>query len=160
MDGVAVADVPVTAAGGEGDFRRIRLDETCAVARNVIIARRERNWSQYTLAERAGVSRMSVYRLERGETRTRYSTLRLLASVLDVDVSDLLRAPVRGEAEAEETWRLVVGQVEDLLLNADLYAYATAALRCLKTELEGGVYATVSRRSGSDSDADGWKEAT
>ncbi|MXY92051.1 MAG: helix-turn-helix transcriptional regulator [Caldilineaceae bacterium SB0664_bin_27] len=46
--------------------------------------------SQDALARAAGIRRVTLVRLERGEQTPRYKTLRAIARALEVDVSDLL----------------------------------------------------------------------
>jgi transcriptional regulator with XRE-family HTH domain len=46
--------------------------------------------SQAELAERAGVSRVAITRLERGDVDARFATIRKLAEALGVEPSDLM----------------------------------------------------------------------
>ena len=49
--------------------------------------------SQYALARAAGIDRVTLVRLEKGEQTPRYKTLGAIAKALKVDVSDLLVEP-------------------------------------------------------------------
>jgi transcriptional regulator with XRE-family HTH domain len=61
--------------------------------------RLQKGWDQGDLARRAGVSRTTLYSLERGGTRSpRATTLARLAKALDVTVEDLLPAVVSPDA--------------------------------------------------------------
>lgn len=51
--------------------------------------RRQRQWTQTELAERALVSLRTIVRIEAGETRPNRSTLRLIAQALDTTEYDL-----------------------------------------------------------------------
>jgi transcriptional regulator with XRE-family HTH domain len=53
--------------------------------------RRLRAMSQEELAEQSGVGRATISRIERGETGAHGRTLRRLAAVLGVDVSELVK---------------------------------------------------------------------
>jgi transcriptional regulator with XRE-family HTH domain len=53
--------------------------------------RRLRALSQQELADTAGVGRNTISRIERGETGAHGRTLRRLAEVLGVDVSELVK---------------------------------------------------------------------
>lgn len=53
--------------------------------------RRLRALSQQELADESGVGRATISRVERGESGAHGRTLRRLAGVLDVDVSELVR---------------------------------------------------------------------
>ena len=46
--------------------------------------------SQEDLAERSGVSRVSISKLEQGQVQARFVTTRKLASALDVDPDELV----------------------------------------------------------------------
>lgn len=65
-----------------------------AVRRNLLHLRRERGLSQAALAERAGLARTAIGRIERGQAGPRGTTLSRLAEALEVPLSDLL-VPVR-----------------------------------------------------------------
>jgi transcriptional regulator with XRE-family HTH domain len=58
--------------------------------RNLHLARKRRGMSQTTLAERAGLSRDAIYKLEMGRRSARLGTLFALADALGIDPSDLL----------------------------------------------------------------------
>ena len=58
--------------------------------RNLCLARKRRGMSQTTLAERAGLSRDSIYKLEMGLRSARLGTLFALADALGIDPCDLL----------------------------------------------------------------------
>ena len=53
--------------------------------------RRLRAMSQQELADAAGVGRNTISRIERGETGAHGRTLRRVASVLNVDVAELVK---------------------------------------------------------------------
>ena len=58
--------------------------------------RNRRDLTQQQLAERAGVHRITIVKLESGKLRPGVDLLEALAGALSVDVADLLR-PSRGE---------------------------------------------------------------
>ncbi len=51
--------------------------------------REERNWSQYDLAGKVGVTPSTVYNWERGKFEPRYSQMRALAFAFDVPMDDI-----------------------------------------------------------------------
>jgi DNA-binding XRE family transcriptional regulator len=92
----AVAEIP-------WDFARHYCDETyrrrveevstagrLALGRRITELRKKGNVSQERLAERAGVGRVTLVRIERGEQSPRYDTLESLARALGVSVGELL----------------------------------------------------------------------
>lgn len=58
--------------------------------RNLCLARRRRGLSQERLAERTGLCRDTIYKIEMGLRSPRLDTLLTLADVLQVDATDLL----------------------------------------------------------------------
>lgn len=85
------------------------MDETSSqvgrtVGRVTVLAQRlnqlclQKGWDKKRLAKAAGLSRTTLYHLERGSTRhPRRSTLQRLASALEVEVEELLAPPAGGE---------------------------------------------------------------
>jgi len=63
--------------------------------------REERNWSQYDLAGKVGVTPSTVYNWERGKFEPRYSQMRALAFAFDVAMDDI--APTEAELEKVKT---------------------------------------------------------
>ncbi|MGE5483047.1 MAG: helix-turn-helix transcriptional regulator [Bacteroidota bacterium] len=61
-----------------------------ALGQRVRDLRKERGWSQEELAQKVGLTRQQVYRIESGETGTRFGTLERLAAVLGVPLSTLV----------------------------------------------------------------------
>jgi transcriptional regulator with XRE-family HTH domain len=61
------------------------------VAGNLRAARHARDWSQQTLADRAGVSRRMVVAIEAGESNVSLGTLDRLAAALEIPFVELLR---------------------------------------------------------------------
>ena len=79
-----------------------------AIAANVIVLRARRRISQGDLAERSGVSRATVSRIERAEGDTSVLTLQQIAAALGVAIAEIallevrpLRAAVVADAEEE-----------------------------------------------------------
>lgn len=58
--------------------------------RNLCLARRRRGLSQEKLAERTGLCRDTIYKIEMGQRSPRLDTLLVLADVLSIDVAELL----------------------------------------------------------------------
>ena len=63
-------------------------------------ARKAANLTQAELAERAGLSRMTVQRLESGSLDPRLSTLQELARVLNMELHAVQTAPAEPAAQA------------------------------------------------------------
>jgi putative transcriptional regulator len=63
--------------------------------------REERDWSQFELAVRAGVTPGTVGNWERGKTEPKASQLRRLAEVFDVSMDDIRIADHDGAAEGK-----------------------------------------------------------
>jgi transcriptional regulator with XRE-family HTH domain len=62
-------------------------ETTINVARQIRILRKRRNLSQQALAQASGLSRNTLSLLERGQTSPTVSTLKRIASALDVDIN-------------------------------------------------------------------------
>jgi transcriptional regulator with XRE-family HTH domain len=71
------------------------------LADHVVVARARKGLSQAELAERAGISRDTLSRIERGEADPTLNVLSRLADALSVDVAELL-ARDRGDALADD----------------------------------------------------------
>ena len=63
-----------------------------------------KGFSQRALAKESGVSPATIYELENGRRRPNPSTLRKLASALDVEVADLLGADL--SRRYSTAWRM------------------------------------------------------
>jgi transcriptional regulator with XRE-family HTH domain len=59
--------------------------------RNLCLTRRRRGLSQEKLAERTGLCRDTIYKIEMGQRSPRLGTLLILADALRVDAADLLK---------------------------------------------------------------------
>jgi transcriptional regulator with XRE-family HTH domain len=59
--------------------------------RNLCLARRRSGLSQERLAERTGLCRDTIYKIEMGQRSPRLGTLLILADALRVDAADLLK---------------------------------------------------------------------
>lgn len=59
--------------------------------RNLRLARQRRGLSQEKLAERTGLCRDTIFRIEMGQRSPRLDTLLTLADALRVDVAELVR---------------------------------------------------------------------
>lgn len=81
------------------------------VARRIRDLRVARGLKQVELAERAGVSAVSLNRIERGRQEPSLGSLARLAAVLGVDPADLLPRPARARDAA--------GALDDLLPEDD-----------------------------------------
>ena len=68
----------------------------------------QRALSQAELAERAGVSRVAVTRLEAGDVDARFATIRKLAAALGVDPTELMKEPITTDAYYSAALRDVV----------------------------------------------------
>jgi transcriptional regulator with XRE-family HTH domain len=77
-------------AQGNPDLRK-------AVGRNIRDYRRKVGWSQDVLAERCGLYRTYLSRIECGTANPTLLMLVALASALEVGVCDLLSGPVPGQ---------------------------------------------------------------
>ena len=62
--------------------------------------RRQKGWSQKDLADESGVGQDTISGIERGQHEPRPSTLRKLATALDVEIADFFREPALPKAEA------------------------------------------------------------
>ena len=59
--------------------------------RNLCLARRRRGLSQEKLAERTGLCRDTIYKIEMGQRSPRLDTLLTLADALALDAAELLK---------------------------------------------------------------------
>lgn len=65
-----------------------------SIGEKIAQLRRERNWTQRELADKAGVTQNQVSRIEKGKSRPRTSTLETFAEALGVSVEDLENNPI------------------------------------------------------------------
>ncbi|MFF0311048.1 helix-turn-helix domain-containing protein [Streptosporangium sp. NPDC004379] len=94
------------------------MDDGCTIGDRLRKIRGDRSWTQEELAERAGVSRDIVAKLEQGRRESaRLTTLMRLANALDVDLSALTgkRDRMGGERDGASVLKL-----RDALLSASL----------------------------------------
>ncbi|PYC83472.1 XRE family transcriptional regulator [Streptomyces tateyamensis] len=68
-----------------------QLDERAAIGRRVRALRTERGWSQEDLAERAGIDRKSVYRIELSSRGLSIDAYLAIATALEVPTARLHR---------------------------------------------------------------------
>lgn len=59
-------------------------------AEMIRVFRHRRGWTQRDLAEAAGVTQATIFRLERGSTNPNINTLRKVAAALEVPLSEIL----------------------------------------------------------------------
>ncbi|WP_440072306.1 helix-turn-helix domain-containing protein [Streptosporangium sp. OZ121] len=94
------------------------MDDGCTIGNRLRKIRDDRSWTQEELAERAGVSRDIIAKLEQGRRESaRLTTLMSLANALDVDLSALTgkRDRMGGERDGASVLKL-----RDALLSASL----------------------------------------
>ncbi|WP_433362494.1 helix-turn-helix domain-containing protein [Streptosporangium sp. CA-115845] len=94
------------------------MDDGCTIGNRLRKIRDDRSWTQEELAERAGVSRDIIAKLEQGRRESaRLTTLMRLANALDVDLSALTgkRDRMGGERDGASVLKL-----RDALLSASL----------------------------------------
>ncbi len=96
------------------------------IGSNVARLRRDREFTQAKLAQRAGVSRVTVGKIERGEVVPHAGTLDMLAKVLGVSVGELV-TPVRHLASVRFRARKRVHAREHILAQVAMWldAYCT-----------------------------------
>ena len=97
--------------------------------------REARGWSHQELAERAGIARSQVSRLEAGKLNATLRTLQAVASALSVDVPDLFERDVTASALLEH------------------WPYLTDAEKASLTQIARGL------RAGRDTDEKVWSTA-
>lgn len=95
-----------------------------AIGRRVAEVRKDRGWTQATLAEAVGIEPITLSRQETGQRAMSLSTLSVLAGALEVGLGDLLdverslpptdRLP--GETEMLQLFRGLDAERRDLLL--------------------------------------------
>lgn len=73
-----------------------------AIAQNMRAARERAGLRQEDLAERTGIARPNIARLERGAHLPAFSTLRRVAQALGIELAELVRAPAGAESPEEE----------------------------------------------------------
>ena len=71
---------------------------------SIIQYRLDRNWSQATLARRAGIARPNLSDMERDKRDVSLSTIRILAATLGVSPSQLLEGPAQTPAFSSRNW--------------------------------------------------------
>ncbi|ADV66098.1 helix-turn-helix domain-containing protein [Deinococcus maricopensis] len=85
-------------------------DTSALIARRIRVEREARQWSQADLAERAGVAKATISKVERGDMSPTAVTLVRLATAFDLTLAGLLlRAETEGarlsRASDQPTWR-------------------------------------------------------
>lgn len=69
----------------------VAMEQRLRVGRRIRELREAREWTQYALAERAGISRWSVYRAELATHSPSLDHLALIAAALGVPLTHLVR---------------------------------------------------------------------
>ena len=75
-----------------------------AIGQRVRATREKRGWTQQDLADRSGIARANISRLEAGKHAPKLDTLRRLAQALDLKVSDLLKEPSHSSGGEDSQW--------------------------------------------------------
>lgn len=122
------------------------MDHRKMLGENIKRLRRSRGWSQDELAEKLGIHRQHMYRIEKGKTGVSDELLGEIARVFDTDIASLYQnvpleslPPLRGEVEGPyrlsgEILRISVvaevraGQPRETLEGADDFVYLDADL--------------------------------
>ena len=71
----------------DSDVDATGVDDLLRLGQRIAEARKERGWTQTDLSEAAGISRVTVSKIERGTTDVGYVRLVRLARALDVRAS-------------------------------------------------------------------------
>ena len=71
-------------------MKDVAADELAKLGKRIANARRAAKLSQDRLAERAGLDRSFISRLERGKANATYLTLRKIASALSIELAVLV----------------------------------------------------------------------
>jgi transcriptional regulator with XRE-family HTH domain len=82
-------------------FSAITTEATRLLGSRIALARRERRWSVQELAERVGVTRVTIHRIEQGDPRVGLGIAFEAAAVLGVPLFD--EDPSRRRLEAART---------------------------------------------------------
>ena len=69
------------------------------IGENIQFLRKQRNWSQETLAEKVGVARQTIAKWEAGESAPDLAMGDRLAEALDVSLDDLIHRPIAENRE-------------------------------------------------------------
>lgn len=79
-------------------YSRLTLEATQLLGARIRVARRERRWSLLELADRIGVARATVHKIEQGDPTVRLGTAFEAAAILGVPLFD--EDPARRSLEA------------------------------------------------------------
>lgn len=74
----------------DSDVDATGVDDLVRLGQRISVVRRQRGWTQTDLAIAAGISRVTVSKIERGATDVGYVRLVRLAKALDVSASALV----------------------------------------------------------------------
>ncbi len=75
-----------------------------ASGQRVLAARERRGWTRQDLADRSGIARVNIARLEAGKHAPKLDTLRRITLALDLEVSDLLKEPSYRPGGEDSQW--------------------------------------------------------
>jgi len=85
--------------------------ETQSIAKNLLYQRKLKGYTQEELSERTEVTVRTIQRIEKGDVSPHLQTIKLLASALEVEVSDLLPLENPKEESIQKKWLLLLHSV-------------------------------------------------
>lgn len=93
--------------------QRLKEDALDALRENIVVYRARAGLSQVELADRAGVSRPVVSKMEQGSTSPNFDSLAKIAEVLGCSIADLLFHEHDGHVNDEEIVRRAQSGTDD-----------------------------------------------
>ena len=85
--------------------------ETQSIAKNLLYHRKLKGYTQEELSERTAVTVRTIQRIEKGDVSPHLQTIKLLASALEVDVSDLIPLENPKEENIQKKWLLLLHSI-------------------------------------------------
>jgi transcriptional regulator with XRE-family HTH domain len=121
------------------------LDETAAaIARRIRLERDSRGWSMADLAERCGVAKATISKIERGEMSPTAVTLLRLAGAFDLTLAGLLvRAEGAGERLSRAAEQPVWRDPESGYLRRQIFSRPDHPLELVQVEMPAGQRVTL-----------------
>ncbi|MFS4492924.1 serine hydrolase [Maribacter sp. 2308TA10-17] len=85
--------------------------ETQSIAKNLLYHRKLKGYTQEELSERTEVTVRTIQRIEKGDVSPHLQTIKLLASALEIEVSDLLPLENPKEENIQKKWLLLLHSI-------------------------------------------------
>jgi CubicO group peptidase (beta-lactamase class C family)/transcriptional regulator with XRE-family HTH domain len=100
-----------TAACNSFVKNKITVMETQSIAKNLLYQRRLKGYTQEELSEKTEVTVRTIQRIEKGDVSPHLQTIKLLATALEIEISDLLPLENPKEENIQKKWLLLLHSI-------------------------------------------------